>query len=62
MEKVVHRVPMKGAPRDRAYWMSRPVQERFAAVEFLRQQAHAETADAQQGLQSVCRVTQLKRG
>jgi hypothetical protein len=38
------------------------VQERFAAVEALRQQVIAANPDAQQGLQRVCRVTQLKRG
>ena len=62
MEKVIHRATLKAANRDRAYWLSRPAEERFAALEALRQQAIAPGSDARQGLQRVCRVTQLHRG
>ena len=57
MEKVIVRTSMKSPQRDRAYWLSRSPEERFAAVEQLRQQAAR--PDAEQGLQRVCRVTQL---
>lgn len=56
------------ARRDLAYWLSRPMAERIAAVEVLRQQAEvtaeltAEVSGAPQGLQRVCRVTQRRRG
>ena len=47
---------------DLAYWLSRPVTERIAAVELLRQ-AHISTLpDAEQRLQRVCRVIQRPRG
>ena len=62
MEKVIHRATLKAANRDRAYWLSRPAEERFAALKALRQQAIAPGSDARQGLQRVCRVTQLHRG
>ena len=63
MQKVVHRTTLKAVGLDLAYWLSRPVEERFAAVEALRQQALAPARghDAEQGLQRVCRVTQLHR-
>jgi hypothetical protein len=46
---------------DRAYWLSRPIEERIAAVEFLRQQLFEARPDAEQGLQRVCRITQRQR-
>ncbi|MEQ1804247.1 MAG: hypothetical protein ABL900_02635 [Burkholderiaceae bacterium] len=61
MEKTVVRTSLKAASRDRAYWLTRSVEERIAAVEILRQQALAAHADAEQRLQRVCRVTQLHR-
>jgi len=36
MQKVITRTTLKAASRDRAYWLSRLVEERFAAVEALR--------------------------
>ncbi|MFN7571669.1 MAG: hypothetical protein ACK5TK_09485 [Betaproteobacteria bacterium] len=62
MEKVARRTQLKAAPKDSAYWLSRPAAERIAAVEALREQAMANLPDAQRRLQRVCRVTQLKRG
>ena len=61
MKKVVTRTSLKSPSRDREYWLSRPPEERFAAVEQLRQEAAAGRPDAEQGLQRVCRVTRLRR-
>ena len=61
MQRVVKLVPRAAqAAADLAYWLSRPVAERLAAVEALRAQAEAATlpADAEPRLQRVCRVTQ----
>lgn len=46
---------------DLRYWLSRPVHERLAAVEQLRQQYIAEHFDAEPRLQRVYRVTQRAR-
>jgi hypothetical protein len=62
MDKVVVRTTLRTAPSDLAYWLSRPVEERIAAVERLRSDAMAGRPNAEQRLQRVCRVTQLKRG
>ena len=65
MDRVIALVPARQqAASDLAYWLSRPMAERIAAVEFLRQQAEPDagtgtgTDHAQQRLQRVCRVTQ----
>jgi type III secretory pathway lipoprotein EscJ len=55
MEKVVTIATDKDQPKDLAYWLSRPVEERFAAVEFLRRQAHPDDADHR--LRRVFKVT-----
>ncbi len=49
---------------DLAYWLSRPMAERIAAVETLRQQAFSSGAviDAEPRLQRVCRVVVRQRG
>jgi hypothetical protein len=70
MEKVLTRIPRDAqAGADLAYWLSRPVSERLAAVEVLRQQAFgisnpntAGEPDAEPRLQRVCRVVQRSRG
>jgi hypothetical protein len=59
MKKVIARATLKTTGRDRAYWLSRPVEERFAAVEHLRQQWLALNPDAGSKLQRVCRITRL---
>lgn len=61
MEKAIARTTLRAKGGDRAYWLTRTVEERIAAVEVLRQQALAADADAEQRLQRVCRVTQLHR-
>ncbi|MBL8308847.1 MAG: hypothetical protein JNL19_00350 [Burkholderiales bacterium] len=48
--------------RHLAYWLSRPVQERLAAVEELRRPVMEALPIAEQRLQRVCRVTTLKEG
>ena len=48
--------------RDVAYWLSRPVEERLAAVEALRQPVMEALPLAEQRLQRVYRVTTLKQG
>lgn len=62
MEKVVTRTTLRTAPSDLSYWRARTIEERIAAVESLRRDAMAGRPDAEQRLQRVCRVTQLKLG
>ena len=64
MERSVERVSMRRQQaRDLAYWLSRPMAERIAAVEWLRLQASdaPECRDAEPRLQRVCRVAQRAR-
>ncbi|MDR7298401.1 MULTISPECIES: hypothetical protein [Roseateles] len=51
------------AADDLAFWRSRPMAERIAAVETLRQQMLPphESGDAEPRLQRVCRITQRTR-
>jgi hypothetical protein len=48
---------------DLAFWLSRPMADRIAAVEALRAQASipADPSDAEPRLQRVCRVAQRQR-
>ena len=48
--------------RDLAYWLSRPMAERIAAVEALRKPVLEALPVAEQRLRRVCRLTTLKRG
>jgi hypothetical protein len=64
MEHVIHKVRRGGqTAADLTYWLARPMAERLAAVEALRQQARgtSSTEDAEPRLQRVCRVTQRLR-
>jgi hypothetical protein len=59
MEHVVNLVRLhRQQADDLAYWLSRPMAERIAAVEALRTQSvdPARTTDAEPRLQRVCRV------
>lgn len=47
-------------PKDLAYWLSRPIQERFAAGEALRQAYIESLPHDQQEFQRVCTITQRK--
>ncbi len=49
MQKVIQRTTLKAVAQDHAYWLTRTVQERIAAVEVLRQQALAANVDVEQG-------------
>jgi hypothetical protein len=65
MDPIVNIVKRQNqAQHDLAYWLSRPMAERIAAVEVLRQQFFAQThpGHAEPRLQRVCRVTQRQRG
>jgi hypothetical protein len=65
MDRVIKKVQREEeAAADLAYWLSRPMAERIAAVEVLRQQAFGAKAepDVEQRLQRVCRVAQRQRG
>ena len=48
--------------RDLAYWLSRPMAERIAAVEVLRKQALDALPESERRIQKVYRVTTLKGG
>ncbi len=70
MNRTVHLTTLHRQPaEDLAYWLSRPVTERFAAVEWLRQQQHAgdvdpvtgEPVDLEAPIQRICRVVQRER-
>jgi hypothetical protein len=61
--KVVRKTTLHEADddaRDLAYWLSRPMAERIAAVEELRRPVIEALPLAEQRLQSVYRVTTLK--
>ena len=61
MDRVVSRQPRHlQQAADLAFWLSRPMAERMAAVELLRQQAinPMGTADVEPRLQRICRVAQ----
>ena len=62
IEKVVFITTLKDQPSDFAFWMTKTVVERIAAVEKLRADYMRGLPDADQRLQRVCRVTSLKQG
>jgi hypothetical protein len=64
MIRSVKRIPRHGQQAaDLAFWLSRPMAERIAAVEALRQSNRSpdESSDAEPRLQRVCRVVQRKK-
>ena len=61
IQKVVKKGTMdklSSIEEDLAYWLSKPPEERVAAVDFLRRQYHGNTAR----LQRSARIIQLKQG
>lgn len=60
MQKTIvkHSLRESTEPRDVEFWLSRPVEERIAAVEFLRRQYYG----CSQRLQRLARVVQRTRG
>jgi len=60
IKKVVNKTTLgdsKDAARDLEYWLSRPVAERFSAVEILRWQVYGDS----ERLQRVVRVAKLSQ-
>ena len=65
IEHVIRKTSLRQAnddARDLAYWRSRPIAERIAAVEALRRPVLEALPLAERRLQRVYRVTSLKRG
>ena len=64
MDRIVSRIPKRQQQAaDLAFWLSRPMAERIAAVEALRLQASTPpepTDDVEPQLQKVCRIAQRK--
>ena len=56
MKAVVNKTTLHDEPDEIAYWLTRPVAERIAAVEVLRQRAYGYNADTRAGIQRVARV------
>lgn len=55
MKKTVKTYEMGKEPKEREYWLNRPVTERFQALEQLRQNFHGSSAE---GFQRVYRVVE----
>jgi len=56
MRKAVNRGSLQSPSRDRAYWMSRTPEERFAAVEALRREYYGADAVEQQMRKDIVRI------
>ena len=56
MKAVVSKTALHDEPDEIAYWLTRPVAERIAAVEVLRQRVYGYDDDTRAGIQRVCRV------
>lgn len=61
MEKVLKITSVKEKQSDYSYWITKSVQERLSAIEFLRQQFVNHQNEPQSGLQRVCKVTNRKQ-
>jgi hypothetical protein len=61
MEKVLKITSVKDKQSDYSYWATKTLQERLAAIEFLRQQFINQKNDSQPGLQRICKVTIRKQ-
>lgn len=64
MEKVdrtvIHKVKLKDAQSDFAYWQSRPYQERLEALEKIRQEYNSWKYGTEQGFQRVYTIIKRK--
>ena len=56
IERVVNKLPLKSAPSDLQYWLSKTPTERVAAVEVLRRQVIGEYSGTESRLQRVCTI------
>jgi hypothetical protein len=64
MKRSVTRTPKRQQQvADLAFWLSRPMAERIAAVEALREQAAPQqpASDAEQRFQRICRIVKRAR-
>lgn len=59
MEKVIHIYKRGEEPKSYEYWLTKSVEERIAALEFIRYQAYGNEID--KGLQRVIRIVDLKK-
>jgi hypothetical protein len=63
VERVVNIKSLQDPADDLNYWLSQPIEKRFAALEFLRQQwISTQPHAAEQRFQRVCTITQRSRG
>ncbi len=62
MEQAAVRTTSKAEESTLRYWLTRPVAERGAAVETLRQHYIAQHFDAEPRLRRVCGITRLGQG
>lgn len=62
IEPVVAKYSLKEQPTDFAYWQTKSVEERLAALEMLRQQFYNYSDETTPRLQRVYRITQQKQG
>jgi hypothetical protein len=63
IQKVVHKKNLETHDeirQNREYWLSRPPEERIAAVEFYRRQVYGDNYS--QGLQRVVKITKFSGG
>ena len=58
MEKVVNIYKLGEEPKSYVYWLTKTVQERIGALEFIRYQTYGDEID--KGLQRVLTITQRK--
>jgi hypothetical protein len=58
---VVKKLRLSDAKGDAAYWRTRSVQERLAALEEIREEYHRWRGDAQPGLQRVYSIIKVKK-
>ena len=60
MKKQIFKSQMHADPRDRKYWLSRPVEERIAQVEVLRREFYGSEAVEQPMRKDIVRVIRLR--
>jgi hypothetical protein len=57
IKKITYKGSIKDAPKNSSYWKTRPVEERLAAVEFLRKQFYG---DYPQKMERVIKIVKRK--
>lgn len=56
LQLVVHKYSVENQPTDFAFWQSRPLLERLAALEAIRREHHGPDYELKSGFQRVCRI------